>query len=142
MVEALKWTLAAASNSFASARVIQSAAEGIGQSALAPVTAEAGFVDGASFDDEPDPSLLDDVSPELDPGLWPSLSDELRDPPLDEPSASPWPSDVAPLLDPEVAVARRSFLAQPEPLKWTAGAANALRTRSLPQAGQAAGPST
>lgn len=35
----------------------------------------------------------------------------------------------------------RSFLAQPEPLKWTAGGANALRSvPSAPQAGQNRGP--
>jgi hypothetical protein len=122
--------------------VIQSAAEGIGQSALAPVAAEAGLVGRASFDGEPDPSELDDVSPELAPGLPPPPSGELSDAPPDVLSVPPWPSDEAALADPGVAVARRSFLAQPEPLKWTAGAANALRTRSLPQAGQADGPST
>ena len=34
---------------------------------------------------------------------------------------------------------RRSFLAQPEPLKWTAGAPIVLRTGPEPQSGQEAG---
>jgi hypothetical protein len=121
--------------------VIQSAAEGIGQSVLAPVAAEAGLVEGACFDGASDPSVLDDVSPELDPRLSPLPSDELSDRPPDVPSVPPWPSEAVALPDPGVVVARRSFLAQPEPLKWTAGAANALRTRSLPHEGQAEGPS-
>jgi hypothetical protein len=38
-------------------------------------------------------------------------------------------------------LADRSFLAQPEPLKWSAGAVNALRrVPSAPQAGQKRGP--
>jgi hypothetical protein len=37
--------------------------------------------------------------------------------------------------------APRSFFAQPEPLKWTAGAVTPLRTSSLWQTGQLDGPS-
>ena len=41
--------------------------------------------------------------------------------------------------DPGATVARRSFFAQPEPLKWTAGAANAFFTGPLPQTAQLVG---
>ncbi len=42
---------------------------------------------------------------------------------------------------PDDEVAERSFLAQPEPLKWTAGVAQALRiVPSFPQFGQNRGP--
>jgi len=37
---------------------------------------------------------------------------------------------------------RRSFFAQPEPLKWIAGGAKALRTGPLPHNGQVLGPSS
>jgi hypothetical protein len=46
------------------------------------------------------------------------------------------PSSGPPDAGAAVVLARRSFFAQPDPLKWTAGAAIALRTRSDPQAGQ------
>jgi hypothetical protein len=39
------------------------------------------------------------------------------------------------------AAAPRSFLAQPDPLKWIAGVTNPLRTGPPPQAGQVVGPS-
>ncbi len=42
---------------------------------------------------------------------------------------------------PEAAAADRSFLAHPEPLKWTAGVTNPLRIEpSIPQFGQNRGP--
>jgi hypothetical protein len=43
--------------------------------------------------------------------------------------------------EPDVAVERRSFLAQPDPLKWIAGAVKALRTGPPPHEGQLVGPS-
>jgi hypothetical protein len=46
------------------------------------------------------------------------------------------PSEDEPRL---FAAARRSFFAQPDPLKWIAGAANAFRTGPLPQSGQCSG---
>jgi hypothetical protein len=55
------------------------------------------------------------------------------------------PSVLSPLDDVDllVVVVRRSFFAQPVPLKWMAGAANALRSvPSAPQFGQNAGPSS
>jgi hypothetical protein len=53
---------------------------------------------------------------------------------VDPPSA---PSADDPPVD--GAGGRRSFLAQPDPLKWTAGAPIALRTGPEPQSGQEAG---
>jgi hypothetical protein len=43
------------------------------------------------------------------------------------------------LDDADAVDARRSFLAQPDPLKWTAGALTALRSGPPPQSGQAVG---
>jgi hypothetical protein len=64
-------------------------------------------------------------------------------PPL-EPPDDPDPASSAGLDArdrPADAVAERSFLAQPEPLKWTAGAAKPLRiVPSAPQLGQNLGP--
>ena len=57
-----------------------------------------------------------------------------------EPSSPPEPSVSAFAPDLTVA-ARRSFLAQPEPLKWIAAAVIALRTGPPPQIGQVVGPS-
>jgi hypothetical protein len=66
----------------------------------------------------------------------------------DPPSESPVEDPVSPLRaaespepDDEDADARRSFFAQPVPLKWTAGAAKALRTGPPPHDGQLVGPS-
>lgn len=68
----------------------------------------------------------------------------------DPPSALPVLGAVSPLRDAasvepddedEDAAARRSFFAHPDPLKWTAGAANALRTGPPPQDGQLVGAS-
>lgn len=41
--------------------------------------------------------------------------------------------------DPDAVDARRSFFAQPDPLKWTAGAVIALRTGPPPHDGQPVG---
>src|SRR4029453_198468 len=57
------------------------------------------------------------------------------------PGLSPF-SAVSPASDDELrlfAAAWRSFLAQPEPLKWIVGGANALRTGPSPQSGQRSG---
>jgi hypothetical protein len=75
------------------------------------------------------------------------LSEPLSlDPPLSEPlppSAEPSPPELDAEVDDEPAfAARRSFFAQPDPLKWIAGAANALRTGPLPQSGQLVGPAS
>jgi hypothetical protein len=52
--------------------------------------------------------------------------------------AGPSPASLdAPLED--LATGRRSFFAQPDPLKWTAGAANALRIGPDPHSGQLVG---
>jgi hypothetical protein len=94
-------------------------------------------------DDEVDPDDPDDPDDSADPDfaggvlasllvLVPSPDDE-----SDEPSPPSPPDAVA-----EAGLARRSFLAQPDPLKWTAGAANALRTGPEPQSGQTAGGSS
>jgi hypothetical protein len=79
---------------------------------------------------EPDdvPSL-DDAVPSVGAGL------ALPDP-------SPLPSDEVVFADDGAAVARRSFFAQPLPLKWMAGGANALRTGPSPHNGQLVGPSS
>jgi hypothetical protein len=50
----------------------------------------------------------------------------------------PSPPSFAPPVD-DLAAALRSFFAQPDPLKWMAGAANALRTGPDPQSGQVVG---
>lgn len=74
--------------------------------------------------------------------------DDAPDPPpsLSEPPDEVDPSPDSPDLEPPprarllgVAADARSFLAQPVPLKWTAGGENALRILP-PQFGQADGP--
>lgn len=135
IVEVVKRTFAAASSACASPTVIQSLADGIGQSPLEPLdvdvvegpdppeplaSPEAGF----AFDDDVEPPDVSVPDPELEP----------------EP-----PSDASSLFEPELfdeVPARRSFFAQPEPLKWIAGAANTLRTGPLPHNGQLVGPSS
>jgi hypothetical protein len=80
---------------------------------------------------EPDPPSLD-VEP--DPPSPVDESDRLSE--LDEPSS------VRTFEAAEPAVARRSFLAQPVPLKWRAGVENAFLTGPPPQSGQCAGGSS
>jgi hypothetical protein len=58
----------------------------------------------------------------------------LSDPPPSEPA-------VAASRDLDLAAVPRSFFAQPLPLKWIVGGANALRTGDAPQIGHAVGPS-
>lgn len=55
-------------------------------------------------------------------------------PPLSEPGSASFDADA--LL---FTAARRSFLAQPDPLKWIAGAANAFRTGPDPHSGHCSG---
>jgi len=93
--------------------------------------------------DEPDPEDSDEpVEPE-EPDFEPLDSPD-PDPPSDDPFEPPSLPD-SPDLDPEdaarVALALpRSFLAQPEPLKWIVGAANCLRrVPSRPHDGQNCG---
>ncbi len=145
--------LAASRISAASLKVIQSAGDAIGQSVV-----DLDFEDTAAFesfddsDDLDDPPLsplvsgvLDaseepfDVDPsvllELDPPLaLESLALELplESPP--EPEPSPATFDV-----PGLAVARRSFFAQPDPLKWIAGVAKAFLIGPPPQSGHSVG---
>lgn len=92
-------------------------------------------------DAEPDPELepepdAADVEPPLSDDV-PSLSDVV--PPSLDPSPLESSDDNAPA---PVFAARRSFLAQPEPLKWIAGAAMALRTGPFPHSGQLVGGSS
>ena len=56
-------------------------------------------------------------------------------------SSEPPPPSPESFLD-AGAAARRSFFAQPEPLKWTAGAEIALRTGPPPHSGHDVGPGT
>ena len=87
----------------------------------------AGFASVPDVLEPDDESALDEESPPADEEseeVDESAPEELRDLPGDE-------------------VAERSFLAQPEPLKWTAGVAQALRiVPSLPQFGQNRGPAS
>ncbi len=109
--------------------------------------------------EEPDDRLELVEPPEPDELEDPEESGELEEPgasdfdPLDSPDPEP-PSDdpfdppsfpESPDLDPEAAARvalalPRSFLAQPEPLKWIVGAANCLRrVPSRPHDGQNCG---
>jgi hypothetical protein len=117
--------------------VIQSVAAGIDQSpplpALPPPDFEGVGVDpdelvelDAAVEAEGEPSEVDAPSPE--PSLDP-------DPAVLEPTSAV----SSPVFVPERFAAWRSFLAQPDPLKWIAGAAMAFRTGPLPHSGQDVG---
>lgn len=114
---------------WASDRVIQSVADGIDQSALVEVV-----------DDEPvDVFEVVDLDPfdvvalaSVDPFDVAAAASPL-DP---DPPSAPSPV-VGAAFDP--AAVRRSFFAQPDPLKWTAGAETALRIGPDPHSGHAAG---
>ena len=72
------------------------------------------------------------------PGEAAALSGDGADPSLSGLVSEPLsPSFEAEL--PLFTAARRSFLAQPEPLKWIAGAANAFRTGPDPHNGHCSG---
>jgi len=118
--------------------VIQSVAAGIAQSALDPAVFDdpAGFV-------EPVDASLEPLGVAFEPS---DVAFEPSDAPSPEPPVAPAgtsvdsePSAPEPEAAPDFAPARRSFLAQPDPLKWTAGAAIALRTGPDPHNGQVAG---
>jgi hypothetical protein len=102
-------------------------------------------------------SALADLSDAVDPLVSLDPTGPLPDPPAPaEPSVPPAAEAAAapawspPSLDPEAAapaslpalepLAARSFLAQPLPLKCTAGAWRAFFIGPLPQTGQASGP--
>jgi hypothetical protein len=94
----------------------------------------------ASADPPPDVAVSPDEAPPPDdsprPAEPPSLEpDELVEP--DDPEApSPEPLDAAAFVF-ALEELDRSFFAQPEPLKWTAGGAKSfLSVSSAPQAGQ------
>ena len=89
---------------------------------------DVALFDPLSDSDDPAPCLrsLDDVS---DPDERSPDEPSLDDPSPDEPLA-------APAFD---GAGRRSFLAQPVPLKWTAGALIALRSGPPPQSGHVLG---
>ena len=85
----------------------------------------------------PDPPPLDPLS--LDPLSRDPLS---REPPSREPPSPPFEDPDDPSLPDEALgalVARRSFFAQPEPLKWMVGALKAFFTGPLPHTGQVVG---
>ena len=93
-------------------------------------------VDEVDEDDEDEDEDDGDEDPESEPP-----SDVDVDPPAPSlaPSLAPSPDDA---FDARVAFALpRSFLAQPEPLKWIVGGANSLRiVPSRPHDGQKLGP--
>jgi hypothetical protein len=89
--------------------------------------------DDVEVDSDADPGVVDDVSEAFE-DFSDGFEDPSLSPPLSEPS-SPSFDDDAPLFT----AARRSFLAQPDPLKWTAGAANAFRTGPEPHNGHCSG---
>jgi len=113
MVDVVKWTFAAARMACASERVIQSAAEGIGQSEVGAggfdeLPDPAGLAVAVDVDDSPFPVAAGTValvSPSYDEAGVLSAPDE---PESADPSS---PLDDAPVL----IAARRSFLAQPVP---------------------------
>jgi hypothetical protein len=123
----------------ASDKVIQSAAEGIGQSEVL-----AAVLDGApGFDGFAGP--LEVSPPPVAAGTAVSAPSDEDPAPEDEPfsdEAVP-PSEALssplPWEEPDLTAVRRSRLAQPEPLKWTVGAEIAFLTGPLPHSGQLVG---
>ena len=119
IVDVAKCTFAAARMACASDRVIQSAAEGIGQSRSRP----GGFVavpDFADLDSPLDDSLVVEAAGATgdDPASVPDEPDSFDEPPseLDEPLSGALSSPPPPGDEPVLTAARRSFFAQPEPL--------------------------
>ena len=97
---------------------------------------EARPLDGSRPDDSPPPAPspppTDLPSPEPDEPDDPEESEDPEDP--EAPSPDP-PATAAFVFEAEEL--DRSFFAQPEPLKWTAGGAKSFRSvSSAPQAGQ------
>jgi hypothetical protein len=109
-------------------------AAGIAQSVLDPTVFDDpdGFVEpvdeslGVAFEPS-DVAFGPSEGPSPEPAVAPAGTSPASEPSVPEPAA------------PAFAPARRSFLAQPDPLKWTAGAAIALRTGPNPHNGQDAG---
>jgi hypothetical protein len=133
IVDVVKCTFAAARMACASDNVIQSAADGIGQSeSRAGVFAAVPDVDGfVSADGRP-----------LEAAAGTAGADSLSEP--DDPDSLAGPASVVPSSpprepEPVLTAARRSFFAQPEPLKCTDGAVMAFRTGPSPHSGQDAG---
>jgi len=97
--------------------------------------------DEAGFDSPEDEDVF--ASPE-DEDVEPPDDDEPEsdDPPDEPPSEGPWDEPLDALFAALVRDdAPRSFLAQPDPLKWIAGNVNCLRiVPSRPHAGQKTGP--
>lgn len=105
------------------------------------------------MDVEPESAGFDepDEAPESVAALPPEPDESLAEPSFAAPSLDAPAPEVAESLaapSPESDDARRleladdrSFLAQPEPLKWIEGAENALRTGAAPQIGHDSGPS-
>lgn len=136
-VPGVKWTLEAASSRDASSRLIQSeGGRGIAQPAALPPLEP----------DEPDelvPVLaLDAPGAADDPADSPLGESDAPAPPdpVDPSAPRPEPSAPSPAaFDLRAGADPRSLRAQPEPLKTTAGGANALRI-GPPQTGQVDGP--
>jgi hypothetical protein len=104
------------------------------------------LVDDDPVDDEPVGFDVDPLVDALEGSLEPSPDASAAPAPTpsdDDPSPpDPSPPDPSPLVSapaPTRVPARRSFLAQPDPLKWIVGAAIALRTGPDPHKGQDAG---
>jgi hypothetical protein len=119
--------------------VIQSAAEGIGQS---DVLARA-FGDATDFDGFAGPAGGESPAPAPGGTAASPASDDEPGSALDPFSDAVGPSvePSSPLADvaPDLAAAPRSFFAQPDPLKWTDGAEIVFLTGPLPHKGHAAG---
>jgi hypothetical protein len=106
----------------------------LGLAALAEDDADA---ESVGLDVDPVVERLESPAPSPDAAgaPAPTSSDDAPSPP----DPSPPPSPLVPVPAAVRLPARRSFLAQPDPLKWTAGAANALRTGPDPHSGQDVG---
>jgi hypothetical protein len=135
--------LAAASSARASDTVIQSVADGIAQSppdAAVLLDPEPPVDSALAFEPDPVPLVPLDVFP-VSPAVPPAPAlAAAPEPASAEPaSAEPESSPLASEPDRAAAADRRSFLAQPEPLKWTEGAEIALRTGPEPHSGQLVG---
>jgi hypothetical protein len=89
-------------------------------------------------DDEPPPSVVE-LEPPLDESPFEDSLDVSELVALSDPPFEPLPT-VAPSRAAFRDAAPRSFFAQPLPLKWIVGGANALRTGPLWQTGQCVGP--
>jgi hypothetical protein len=99
----------------------------------------------------PEPSPLEDVDDAAAAGASLLFDDSFEvDAPSEVPPSDEPPPPVESVLEPEAPspatfeapgldVARRSFLAQPDPLKWIAGVANAFLMGPPPHSGQASG---